>query len=128
MAIGNLEILKDYKYKDSPSSSVNKNQGGWPTVNDWDTYIWKSNLNGKVESGDNNIWNYKYVASLTNNIAILSVVDVTGTRPDGTSVAVRGYNDKYVNDSSPKRFGIINNAYTASNVGFRPMLVIGGDI
>ncbi|MCC0628511.1 MULTISPECIES: discoidin domain-containing protein [unclassified Clostridioides] len=116
------------KDKNSFSSSTNKNQGGWPTVNDWDTYIWKSNLNGKVESGDNNIWNYKYVASLTNNIAILSVVDVTGTRPDGTSVAVRGYNDKYVNDSSPKRFGIINNAYTASNVGFRPMLVIGGDI
>ncbi|HBF0841565.1 TPA: discoidin domain-containing protein [Clostridioides difficile] len=116
------------KDKNSSSSSMNKNQGGWPTVNDWDKYIWKSNLNGKIEPGDNNIWNYEYAASLTDNIAILSVVDVTETRPDGTSVAVRGYNDQYINDGSPKRFSIINNAYTASNVGFRPMLVIGGDI
>ncbi|NMS91267.1 discoidin domain-containing protein [Clostridioides difficile] len=128
VAIGELEILKEYEYKDSSSSLVNKNQGGWPTVNDWDTYIWKSNLDGKIEAGDNNIWNYKYLASLADNIAILSVVDVWGTRPNGVSIVVRGYNDQFVNDSSPKRYGIINNAYTASNVGFRPMLVIGGDI
>ncbi|KPI50815.1 hypothetical protein KW94_12970 [Clostridioides difficile] len=127
VAIGELEILKEYEYKDSSSSLVNKNQGGWPTINDWDTYIWKNNLNGKIDAGDNDIWNYKHIASLTDNIAILSVVDVWGTRPNGVSIAVRGYNDQFVNDSSPKRYGIINNAYTASNVGFRPMLVIGGE-
>lgn len=127
VAIGNLEILKDYKYEDSPSSSVNKNQGGWPTINDWDTYIWKNNLNGKIDAGDNDIWNYKHIASLTDNIAILSVVGTNGLRPSGTGIVARGYKDEYIDDYSPKRFDIVPHSHTSSILGFRPMVIIGGE-
>lgn len=128
VAIGELELIKEYDYKDSSPSPINKNQGGWPISNDWDKYVWKNDLNGKIDPGDNNIWNYKNIASICKNVSLLSLVDVTGSRPSGTSIVVRGCIDKYVNDSSSKRFGIVNSAYTASNIGFRPMLVIGGDI
>ncbi|AXU72307.1 TPA: hypothetical protein ACG3PC_000127 [Clostridioides difficile] len=85
-------------------------------------------MNGKIESGDNNIWNYKDIASIFKNVSFLPLVDVNGIRPSGTSIVLRGYIDRYVNDNSPKRFGIVNTNYLDSNVGFRPMLVIGGDI
>lgn len=127
VAIGELEILKEYEYKDSSSSSVNKNQGGWPTINDWDTYIWKNNLNGKIDAGDNDIWNYKYLVSFTKNIAILSIQSIYGNIPDGNRIVVRGYNDQYVNDNSPKRLDISITTHKSSTFGFRPMLVIGGD-
>ncbi|MDB3083419.1 hypothetical protein C4097_02455 [Clostridioides difficile] len=127
VAIGELEMLKEYEYKNSSSSLVNKNQGGWPTINDWDTYIWKNNLNGKIDAGDNDIWNYKYLVSFTKNIAILSIQSIYGTIPDGNRIVVRGYNDQYVNDNSPKRLDISITTHKSSTFGFRPMLVIGGE-
>lgn len=127
VAIGELEILKEYEYKNTSSSLVNKNQGGWPTINDWDTYIWKNNLNGKIDAGDNDIWNYKYLVSFSKNIAILSIKSIYGNIPDGNRIVVRGYNDQYVNDNSPKRLDISITTHKSSTFGFRPMLVIGGD-
>ncbi|MGO0984510.1 discoidin domain-containing protein [Clostridioides difficile] len=127
VAIGELELIKEYDYKNSSLSLVNKNQGGWPTINDWDTYIWKSNLNGRIDAGDNNIWNYKSIVSLTKNIAILSIPSVDGVIPAGNRIVVRGYSDQYVNDNSPKRFDISITTHKSSTFGFRPMLVIGGD-
>lgn len=128
VAIGELEIFKEYDYKDSSPSPINKNQGGWPISNDWDKYVWKNDLNGKIEPGDNNIWNYKNIASICKNVSLLSLVDVNGIRPSGTSIVLRGCTDKYINDRSPKRYGIVNTNFLASNSGFRPMLVIGGDV
>ncbi|MCC0672710.1 discoidin domain-containing protein [Clostridioides sp. ES-S-0145-01] len=127
VAVGELELLKEYEYKKSSPSPINKNQGGWPTNNDWDKYIWKSNLNGKIESGDNNIWNYKYLVSFTKNIAILSIQSVYGNIPDGNRIVVRGYNDQYVNDNSPKRLDISITTHKSSTFGFRPMLIIRGE-
>ncbi|MCC0638968.1 MULTISPECIES: discoidin domain-containing protein [unclassified Clostridioides] len=127
IAVGELELFKEYEYKDSPSSLVNKNQGGWPTNNDWDKYIWKNNLNGKIDAGDNNIWNYKYLVSFTKNIAILSIQSIYGNIPDGNRIVVRGYNDQYVNDNSPKRLDISITTHKSSTFGFRPMLIIRGE-
>ncbi|MBY2476138.1 discoidin domain-containing protein [Clostridioides difficile] len=127
VAIGELEILKEYEYKNTSSSLVNKNQGGWPTINDWDTYIWKNNLNGKIDVGDNDIWNYKYLVSFTKNIAILSIQSIYGNIPDGNRIVVRGYNDQYINDNSPKRLDISITTHKSSTFGFRPMLVIRGE-
>ncbi|MGX9755902.1 discoidin domain-containing protein [Clostridioides difficile] len=127
VAIGELEFLKEYDYKNSSLSLVNKNQGGWPTINGWDTYVWKGNLNGRIDAGDNNIWNYKSIVSFTKNIAILSIQSVYGVIPAGNRIVVRGYNDQYVNDNSPKRLDISITTHKSSTFGFRPMLVIGGD-
>lgn len=128
VAITKLEIFKDYNSKEASLSIINKNKGGWPIINDWDTYIYKSNLNDKIEPGDNSIWNYKSIASITKSTSILSVICANGIKPSKTCIVARGYKDEYIDDDSPKRFDIVPHNHTSSILGFRPMLVIGGDV
>lgn len=40
------------------AASTDQGFGGWPTNNEWDTYIVKSNLNGKITAGDDNVWHW----------------------------------------------------------------------
>lgn len=38
---------------------TNANLGGWPVNNEWDKYVVKSTLGGKITAGDDNVWHWK---------------------------------------------------------------------
>jgi hypothetical protein len=94
-------------------SLTNQNLGAWPPTNEWDTYIVKSDLNGKIVPGDDNIWHWgkwSVCKETSNNGMIYSGVSGTNTRRIARGAAS-------VNTVS---HGLSN--YTAANFGFRPVL------
>ncbi|MCC0638970.1 MULTISPECIES: LamG domain-containing protein [unclassified Clostridioides] len=126
VAIGELELFKEYEYKNTSSSLINKNQGGWPIENDWDKYIRNSDLKGKIIVGDNDIWNYRNMISLCKEKVITGLKDINNENLDTPSgnvlIPVRGKIEA-IDDLSAKRFNICLSSSVAKNIGFRPMLI-----
>ncbi|MGO0905025.1 LamG domain-containing protein [Clostridioides difficile] len=129
VAIGELEIFKEYEYKDSSSSLINKNQGGWPIENDWDKYIRNSNLKGKIIARDNEIWNYHNMISLCKEKVITGLKGINNENletPSGNIlIPIRGKTED-IDDLSAKRFNICLSSSVAKNIGFRPVLITEG--
>ncbi len=126
VAIGELELFKEDEYKNTSSSLINKNQGGWPIENDWDKYIRNSDLKVNITSGDNDIWNYNDIASLCKEKVITGLKDINNENIEPTSgnilIPICGKTED-VDDLSAKRFNICLSSSVAKNIGFRPMLI-----
>ncbi|MGX9755900.1 LamG-like jellyroll fold domain-containing protein [Clostridioides difficile] len=126
VAVGELEIFKEYEYENSSSSLINKNQGGWPIENDWDKYIRNSNLKEKIIAVDNDIWNYHNMISLCKEKVITGLKDINNENVEITNgnilVPIRGKTED-IEDLSAKRFNICLSSFVAKNIGFRPMLI-----
>lgn len=129
VAVGELEIFKEYEYENSSSSLINKNQGGWPIENDWDKYIRNSNLKEKIIAGDNEIWNYHNMSSLCKEKVITGLKDINSENletPSGNIlIPIRGKTED-IDDLSAKRFNICLSSSVAKNIGFRPVLITEG--
>jgi hypothetical protein len=76
--------------------------------NEWDKYIVNSNLNGTVQSGNNAVWNWQNVSSIT-----LSAYEVTPANK-----VIRGGTSVVAFDN------IAVTVTTANSTGFRPLLKI----
>lgn len=96
--------------------------GAWPHTNEYDKYIIKSNLNNKITPGDDSIWNYKNIYSMTQNTPIYGAwydrYGNTATSADNTRRIVRG---------NINRGAWVDVNYWISNgvstmLGFRPVL------
>lgn len=90
------------------ATTSDQNLGGWPTTNEWDTYIVNSNLNGKVTPGDDSVWHWSNLYSWTTDTPITSI----------GSNANRVYRGK---DSSNKLLQIASSTANTT-IGFRPVL------
>jgi hypothetical protein len=107
---GNSYLGADGKY-----SLTDQSLGGWPIDSEWDKYIVKSNLNGKITPGDNNIWHWN------GNICSF-VKDTTNVKLyANTNRIVRG---DYLNLNNPINYLSYyqSSSASASHVGFRPVL------
>ncbi|MCC0781722.1 hypothetical protein IR152_00955 [Clostridioides sp. ES-S-0108-01] len=129
VAIGELELFKEYEYKNTSLSLINKNKGGWPIENDWDKYIRNSDLKEKIIAGDNDIWNYHNIVSLCKENVITGLKDINNENlgvPSGNIlIPIRGRIED-IDDLSSKRFNICLSSSVAKNIGFRPMLITEG--
>lgn len=124
-AIGDLELYDTLNYNNTKAFSyTNKNQGGWPINNDWDKYIWKSNLDGKVTSSDDGIWNYSKLTNLVKERSLTNTLNIDGSSVAKVKCSTRGFCDSLINDSSAKRFALTDTTYVSTGIGFRPMLIL----
>ncbi|MCM3131539.1 discoidin domain-containing protein [Paenibacillus polysaccharolyticus] len=78
--------------------------------NEWDKYIVHSNLNGKVATGDNNVWNYNGGTSWTSTTNATGTGNRTGRGANGNAGA-SGYN--------PSAYLAV-----ATATGFRPVMEV----
>jgi hypothetical protein len=78
---------------------------------EWDRWIVNSDLAGTITPGDNNVWNWNKIWSLTSETQVTTTV---------TRRTVRGY------DSVAGRSSIESNEVVTVNSGFRPVLEIVG--
>ena len=85
-----------------------QNLGGWPTNNEWDTYIVNSDLGGRITKGDDNVWHWSSLYSWTKDTPITSIGANTN----------RVYRGK---DSNNKLLQIAGSAANTT-IGFRPVL------
>lgn len=91
-------------------SSIRLSTGGVTTTdtdNEWDRYIVKSNLNGSITAGDNNIWNFNTVSSMTSSTV--------------SGVSANRYSRGYATVSS---FYSYASSYVTPTVGFRPVMEV----
>jgi len=99
-------------YADSNNkfSNADMNSGLWPVGNEWDTYIRKSTLNGKITPGDDNVWHTTSIGTLcierpTSGLSLVTSTAITR----GGSVGLLGCTQEPIINASL--------AY-----GFRPVL------
>jgi hypothetical protein len=108
-----------YLGTDGKANLVNNSLGGYPNINEWDKCVVNSDLKGKITPGDDNIWHHNrwcwvgdtpinQLKNTQNTISATSIYKIG-----------RGYNDIYGNVN---RFDIVENSYSDSNGGFRPVL------
>ncbi|RNB52690.1 hypothetical protein EDM57_21115 [Brevibacillus gelatini] len=101
-----LDLIKGDEFFDYvlrlPSSGTNELY----TDNEWDKYIVNSTLNGTITAGDNAVWNWKGVYSLTN------------TRNSSNNIIIRG------NTGVQSLSTISSSSTLATSTGFRPLLVV----
>lgn len=94
-------------------ASSDGNVGGWPIVNEWDTYIRKSNLNGKITAGDDAVWHFSTTGTWCQESPILSM-QYNSTTATSSHRIVRGG-------------GVASRIYFAANspsstIGWRPVI------
>lgn len=110
-----------YLGNDENSSLTDCGLGAWPSVNEWDKYIVKSDLKGKITPGDDNVWHHKNIMSWCQDTPINAVFkDKSGTTFSSTSAIrmLRGYENRAIYGNIS--FTGSNGSYT--HVGFRPIL------
>lgn len=98
-----------YAGADGNSSTTDQSKGGWPTNNEWDKYIVNSDLKGKINKGDNNIWHWSTIGTWCKETPILAINTNTVRTRRGNTVV----NGTLLGSGS-------SNAITGS--GFRPVL------
>ena len=64
---------KTYLGANGLPSATDAGLGAYPPTNEWDKYIVKSNLNGKVTPNDPNVWHHDAVATITQSVPPTSV-------------------------------------------------------
>jgi len=98
--------------------------GAWPPNNEWDTYIMKSDLNGKITPGDDNVWHKDYIFNWCQETSINGTwkssagTTITG---DNTIRILRGYNQRTDNVWKGIALGTSSSG-TSTYIGFRPAL------
>ena len=90
------------------SSTTNASLGAYPPNNEWDSYIVKSDLEGKIIAGDNNVWHWFSMRSLCQDTPILAIY-VSSLR------VMRAF-------SSVIDFSGITSSSSNTFYGFRPVL------
>lgn len=128
-AVDELILYDTFSYDNIKEFSYsNLKNGGWPITNDWDKYVWKSDLDGKINPSDNGIWNYSKIGSICKERLISGVTETNSVSTPivagGTKVSLRGYVDGGIDDTSAKRFNYCCSATAATQRGFRPMLIL----
>lgn len=97
---------------------TDKGLGAFPSNNEWDKYIVKSNLGGKIIAGDNNVWNLGTLATRTWCQDTL----INGfTAYEGSLVTNSGYRTSRFSDTN-KYITFNNYNYSGNDVGFRPVI------
>lgn len=88
-------------------SATNNNLGNFPANNEWDKYVAKSTLGGKILAGDVNVWHYGVTSNMTRNVKY----------SDPSRSIVRGVN------TGNAYSGVESQSVSAVNArGFRPAL------
>lgn len=100
-------------------SASSSNYGNYPQNNEWDKYIVKSNLGGKITAHDDNVWHYLSVYSWCQDTPINGTfTPVTGTTATASSSnrMARGTNNSSWND-----FSFAPTTVTTASYCFRPV-------
>jgi hypothetical protein len=109
-----------YLGTDGKASFVDKGLGAWPPNNEWDRYIVKSDLGGKIVAGDDAVWhrniNAGFARTWCSDTMINGIVTSAGTAGPGLRV-YRAYFDNNPNSMACFPSGSID-----SRFGFRPVL------
>jgi hypothetical protein len=128
--------LEDYKIRslsggnaylgtDGKASLTDKGLGAWPPNNEWDKYLVKSNLDGKVTPGDDNVWHWSPGCSAWCKDTPITNVVGTNNGSLGTT-SFRTHRGKYIYNGTT--YGGINamacstSSGVVSGIGFRPVL------
>lgn len=119
--VGQLTLFNTATMKVSPwSLSSDRGFGAFPDTNEWDAYILRSTLNGKITSGDDNIWHFTTPAygSFTRD-TYNKALQTSGNR------VVRGSDGSNLNCVQGINYFATTNA--AASYGFRPVLEFAED-
>lgn len=107
-----------YLGTDGKASLTDKGLGAFPANNEWDKYIVKSDLNGTITAGDNNVWHWhEGVYSYHCDTPVIGL-------DASTSRVARGafkYNGSWISEDI-KHFSYGLSSGTGSHIGFRPAL------
>jgi hypothetical protein len=109
-----------YLGTDGKASLTEQNLGAWSANNEWDTYIVRSDLGGRINPGDDAIWHWGTSGSWCIDSSIINVendpthlaTSIARTRRGINGAGVLGLNYMGYNSSS----------MVLQNVGFRPVL------
>jgi len=90
---------------------VSANLGAWPSINEWDTYLVNSNLDGKITADDNNVWHW---SGIYNWVIDTPILNLWGVTTSGFRVNRGNQSVSYFNASI--------SSTVWSSMGFRPVL------
>lgn len=109
-----------YMGADNLPKLTDQGLGAWPSINEWDTYIVNSNLNGKIIAGDDNVWHWNHgVLTICKETPIIRMMAATGAATAATAAS-------RINRSYTTTFDLKTPYHNASSgawgsVGFRPV-------
>jgi hypothetical protein len=114
-----------YLGTDGKGSLTNKDLGAYPINNEWDRYIVKSSLNGKITPGDNNIWNWDLTSLMRCTPVVGIIIGNDGIAATNISRTTRG---RLSFDNSVKGMQFCwSNSYDIRVGHFRPVLEYADD-
>lgn len=117
-------------YLDSSGGLATTDQGlgAYPPINEWDKYIVKSDLGGKITPGDDNVWhknnNQSYMQETPISAVFTNIGGQTKTM-NSTQRILRGWDDRTDNDW--KGLSCATTSGNWSSTGFRPVLQLEND-
>jgi YVTN family beta-propeller protein len=76
-----------YLGTDGKASLTDKGLGAWPPNNEWDKYVVKSDLGGKITQGDNDVWHWQPLYSLIQETGIVAFQDSSSRLARGSGSA-----------------------------------------
>lgn len=94
--------------------------GAWPQNNEWDTYVVKSDLGGKVTPGDDVIWHYNNRSSLAKDTVVTGFTRGDTAVADSTHRMLRSINIGPT--PSLLRPWFVGSSIVDTIVGFRPLV------
>lgn len=113
----------DYNANPNDSgSSVDYMRGAWPTNNEWDKYIVKSNLNGKITPGDNDIWHWGKGGTMFSWAKETPMNGFNGISNNNPNRVMRGTNSSTV--FNVQGVGSTASSVVNTGIGFRPVFEI----
>ncbi|RJE90657.1 hypothetical protein D3P07_00670 [Paenibacillus sp. 1011MAR3C5] len=103
-------------------TQIDLSYGAFPVNNEYDTYIKRSDLDGKITPDDDNVWHHKHIQTVVQDTPVAGThVSIGGqTKIVTTSLRVlRGYDNRM--DSTFKDFSTATTNEGWSTTGFRPV-------
>jgi hypothetical protein len=121
VTLGSIEFYESGLCFRDGISTLDKGLGVYPDSNEWDRYIVNSNLDLKITSGNDSIWNWSKVASWCKDTPI------NGTaRNTDTTTATSGYRAarslELTTNLSLTKFFFTASSTNGTYLGFRPVL------
>jgi hypothetical protein len=103
------------------SSLVDSNLGAYPINNEWESYITKSDLGGKITPGDDNVWHWNRGAgSWCQDSSALNLQNDPTHLATNLSRSRRGINGAAL--ITIKGIGYNASSMVLPSIGFRPVL------
>lgn len=94
----------------------NQNLGAWPANNEWDTYIVKSDLNGKIDAGSDGAWHWNAgVATYCQEAPLVGLQTAQTPNCNGSEVILRG-------SSTATNVNAYISSGASPSFGFRPVI------